>query len=515
MALFDIPKRNTKSQDIKIASKSKSTRISAPTIKGGNDILSRINQIKATVETNLGQYKDEYQVIRDQEILHDFISECIGNGYIAIDTETDGLDPLQNNLAGICPYTPNQKSAYIPINHISYITGQKAGNQLPADFVVSEFNRLLDSNPEIDMFNAKFDIRFLRAFGLNRMYCTWDGYLASRILNENEPHKNLKQLHQKYCLDGKGDAFRFDDLFKGIPFTYIPPDIGYLYAAHDPYITYELNEYQRKHLTDKTEREDIKNMYWVFKNIEMPCISVVADMEDNGILLDKDYASELSIQYNKLLKEKEEKFYRLCDDFGEKLDKYREEKGVNNKLEYPINISSSSQIAIMLYDVLKLQCPDKKNPRATGEEVLSKIEHPIAKAILEYREVKKLLTTYIDKLPECVNPKDGRIHCSFNQYGADTGRFSSSDPNLQNIPSHNKDIRKMFIASNNITEVSDRDNTFTVDRWSEVNTAEGWKYADKITEGDILLVEEDSVQLRIIVTRVDTLIDKNQITYYY
>jgi len=452
MPLFEIPKRASKAQDKKIAlvirqGKKTALVIKSVPYKGGNDILSRINQIKATVETNLGQYKEEYQVIRDKEVLHDFITECIGNSYIAIDTETDGLDPLQNVLAGICPYTPNQKSSYIPINHVSYITGQRASNQLEADFVISEFKRLLEKKPDIDMFNAKFDIRFLRAFGLSDIYCTWDGYLASRILNENEPHKNLKQLHQKYCLDGKGDAFRFDDLFKGIPFTYIPPDVGYLYAAHDPIITYELNEYQRKYLTDKTDREDIKNMYWVFKNIEMPCISVVADMEDNGILLDKDYASELSVQYNKLLKEKEEKFYRLCDDFGEKLDKYREEKGVNNKLEYPINISSSSQIAIMLYDVLKLQCPDKKNPRATGEEVLSKIEHPIAKAILEYREVKKLLTTYIDKLPECANPKDGRIHCSFNQYGADTGRFSSSDPNLQNIPSHNKDIRKMFIAS--------------------------------------------------------------------
>lgn len=447
MALFEVPKRNTKSQDKSILAKSKSVRVSAPTVKGGTDILSRINQIKATVETSLGQYKDEYIVIRDNKVLTSYIDTVIKNKYIAIDTETDGLDPLQNNLAGICIYTPEEKGAYIPVNHISYITGEKASNQLPSEVILKQFQRMLSKNPFIDMFNAKFDIRFLRAFGLKEIYCNWDGYLASRILNENEEHKNLKWLHNKYCLDGKGDAFRFEDLFKGIPFTYIPPDVGYLYAAHDPVITYELNSYQRKHLTDKTNREDIKAMYWVFQNIEMPCVSVVADMEDNGILFDKEYANKLSDQYNNLLKEKEEKFYRLCDDFGEQLDKYREKQGVNNKLEYPINISSASQIAIMLYDVLKLECPDKKNARATGEEVLSKLDHPIAKAILEYREVKKLLTTYIDKLPECVNPKDGRIHCSFNQYGADTGRFSSSDPNLQNIPSHNKDIRKMFVAS--------------------------------------------------------------------
>lgn len=446
MALFEVPNRAGKAQDKKVATKAKSKRAATPTVKGGSDILSRINQIKATVETNLGQYKEEYQVIRDKEVLHDFISECIGNGYISIDTETDGLDPLQNVLAGICPYTPNQKSGYIPINHVSYITGQRASNQLEADFVISEFDRLLKKKPDIDMFNAKFDIRFLRAFGLSGIYCTWDGYLASRILNENEPHKNLKQLHQKYCLDGKGDAFRFDDLFKGIPFTYIPPDVGYLYAAHDPIITYELNEYQRKHLTDKTDREDIKNMYWVFKNIEMPCIDVVANMEDNGILFDKNYANELSTKYNEMLKEKKEAFYQACEEYKDKIDNFKL-KHPDAKIDNPINIASPTQIAILLYDILKIESPDKKAPRGTGEPVLEKIDLPLAKAILDYREIAKLLSTYIDKLPECANPKDGRIHCSFNQYGADTGRMSSSDPNLQNIPSHNKDIRKMFIAS--------------------------------------------------------------------
>lgn len=464
MPLFEIPNRTTsKAQDKKIVSKTKSTRVSVPTIKGGNDILSRINQIKAVVEKNLGQYKEEYQLIRDQEVLHDFITECIGNSYIAIDTETDGLDPLVNILAGICPYTHNQKSAYIPINHISYITGVKASNQLSSDFILDEFKRLLVKKPYIDMFNAKFDIRFLRAFGLTDIYCNWDGYLASRILNENEPHKNLKQLHNKYCLDGKGDAFRFDDLFKGIPFTYVPPDIGYLYAAHDPIITYELCEYQRKYLTDKTDRQDIKDMYWVFKNIEMPCINVVADMEDNGILFDKEYAKELSVKYTALLEDKEKEFYKCCDEFKEQIEAFKSKswtvysdedisqpvgkRSNENLLDDPINIASPKQLAILLYDILKLESPDKKAPRGTGEEILSKFDMPLTNSILEYREVSKLLSTYIDKLPECVNPKDGRIHCSFNQYGADTGRFSSQDPNLQNIPSHNKDIRKMFIAS--------------------------------------------------------------------
>lgn len=444
MSLFEVPARAGKTQDNKVAKRSKSVVKSTTTIRGG--ILGKINEIKARVETNLGQFRDEYILIKEKEVLHDYITDCIGNGYISIDTETNGLDPLQDNLVGICPYTRGQRGAYIPLNHISYVTGVKAEGQLPMDFVISEFKRLLEKKPEIDMFNAKFDIRFLRANGLPEIYCTWDGYLASQLLNENEPTHGLKQLHRKYVLNGKGDAFSFDELFKGITFDKIPASVGYLYAAHDPVITTELCDYQRKYLREDNERKDMRDIYWVFKNIEMPCISVVADMEDAGIEFDMNYQQKLSSKYNALLEEKKEKFYRICDDFGTDLDKYREKQGVANKLEYPININSSAQIAIMLYDVLKIEPVDPKSPRGTGEEILAKIDHPVAKAILEHREVKKLLSTYVDKLPDCVNPKDGRIHCSFNQYGAKTGRFSSSDPNLQNIPSHNKDIRKMFKA---------------------------------------------------------------------
>jgi len=448
MALFSLPKtKSTKSKDKSIAGKSIQMKTPAPSIKGGAGLLDRIAAIKQMVDRSLGKYKDEYIYITNPEMLHDYITACIGNEYIAIDTETDGLDPLRNNIAGLCIYTPDQKGAYIPINHISYITHQRVPDQLNREFVLQEFQRLLKKKPYIDMFNAKFDIRVLRHFGLPDIYCTWDGYLAGKLLNENEAEANLKALHNKYCLDGKGDAFRFEDLFKGIPFTLIPYNIGYLYAAHDPVITYELNEYQRKYLKEDSSKKDMRDIYWVFENIEMPCIPVVADMEDAGISINTEYAQQLSIQYNDLLEQKKNNFYRICDDFGKDLDNYRKIQGSNNKLEYPINITSATQIAIMLYDVLKIDPPDKKSPRGTGEDILQKIDHPIAKAILEYREVQKLLSTYIDKLPECVNPDDGRIHCSFNQYGAKTGRMSSSEPNLQNIPSHNKDIRKMFIAS--------------------------------------------------------------------
>lgn len=447
-ALFEIPKklRMTKSQDKKIASSSVDLLPAATTVKGGRDVMSRINEIKALVERNLGQYRDIYQVIQEEDVLHDFITECIGNGYIAIDTETTGLDPMLDQIAGICSFTPGQKSAYIPLNHKSYITNTLTPNQLGIDFVGKEFKRLFDKKPQVDMFNANFDMRVLRHQAGIESYCTWDGYLASRLLNENEPHKNLKDLHNKYCLNGEGDAFRFDDLFKGIPFTLIPIQTAYLYAAHDPEITYQLCEYQRKYLREDSDREDIRQLYWVFKNIEMACVPVVANMEDVGVLFDLQYAEELSTKYNKLLVEKEAEVYSYINEYTEQINQYKK-KVSNNKLDDPINIGSPTQLAILLYDILQIEPPDKKKPRGTGEEILTKINNSISKSILEYRELQKLISTYIDKLPNCVNPNDGRIHCKFNQYGADTGRFSSQDPNLQNIPSHNKDIRKMFVAS--------------------------------------------------------------------
>jgi len=450
--LFDIPVRNDKQSDLVLAKKSKAkVAKTSTTIKGGGGIVGRINQIKTMVDTNLGQYKDKYQIIQQEELLHDFITECIGNSYISIDTETTGLDPLLDTLVGICPYTYGQKGSYIPLNHVSYITNEKVDGQLSMEFVMSEFKRLLDKKPDIDMFNASFDIRVMRANGLSGIYCTWDGFLASKILNENELEANLKALHNKYCLGGKGSAFRFDDLFKGIPFSMIPIQVGYLYAANDPVITTELCDYQRQHLRLDHEREDMRNIAWVFHNIEMPCVQATCDLEDAGIEIDLDYNEQLKIKYHALLNEKIQGFYDSCVAYTDVISEYRLSVGDGCKLENPINIASTTQLAILFYDILGLPLyydkKTKKNTRSTSEDALVKLNHPVADAVLEYRKLATLVSTFIDKLPECINPNDGRIHCSFNQYGAATGRYSSSEPNLQNIPSRNHDIRKMFKAT--------------------------------------------------------------------
>ena len=505
MALFDLPKRQEKEADKQLAKKANKVAKKPAAVSRSGGILDKISAIKEAVERNLGQYKDSYIVIQDLSVLRDYIAKCIENNYIAIDTETDGLDPMQNKLAGICIYTRGQKAAYIPLNHISYITKEKVLGQLDENDCRGEFERIIAAKIDIDMFNAKFDIRFLRnQLGLKDIYCTWDAYLASRLLNENEPQKGLKALHNKYCLDGHGDAFKFDELFKGIPFTMIPINVGYLYAAHDPEITCELCDYQRQFLDPNSPDcvGSLQGVSWVFHNIEMPCLPVVADMEDNGIALDFDYSARLSEKYNSLLEEKTKAFYNIINSIGiwTKIYDYKT-KHPNNKLDDPINMGSPTQVAILLYDILRIEPPDPRSPRGTGEAILQKMESPVAQAILDYREMAKLVSTYIDKLPKCANPKDGRIHCSFNQYGADTGRFSSSDPNLQNIPSHNKDIRKMFVATNGEFIVSTEDDYFSVSRFSEVFTMRGWVLADRLVSGDVLINCDEQYLIRNIETQ--------------
>lgn len=445
--LFDLSRANSRANDKALAKKAAIIRQAVPTIKSGDSLLDRLGQAKALVEKHLGKYIDRYTLIQNEKELADYITACIKNGVISIDTETTGLDPLLDDIAGICIYTPNEKAAYIPINHISYITNLKLDNQLSAEYIKKQFERFIAAGIDVIMFNAKFDIRVLRnRIGLHNIYCTWDCYLAQRLLNENEDSNALKKIHQKYVLDGKEDAFTFDELFKGIPFILVPLRTAMLYAAHDPEITYELYEYQKRFLRVDSPREDMRAIYWTFTNIEMPCVDATATMEDNGVLFDTDYQKVLSVKYNKLLDEKLDAFNKAVSVYDKEIAKYKLGHP-DVKLDNPINVKSPQQLATLFYDILGQEVIDKKKPRGTGEEILSKIDNPIAKAILDYRTLSKLVDTYIDKLPECINPNDDRIHASFNQYGAKTGRFSSDNPNLQNIPSHNKDIRKMFIAS--------------------------------------------------------------------
>ena len=533
--LFSIPQRASKEQDLQLAKKAQSSKKQAVTTvkRGGGGLADRIAQIKALVLSKLGMYADETLIIRDAQTLHDYISKAVNVGEIAIDTETTGLDPLIDKCVGVCLYTEGEKTAYVPINHVSYITHERLSNQLGIDIVREELERLKSPFIEIDMFNADFDLRVLKNQVGVELTCTWDCYLAARLMNDNEIaegcRNKLKPLHQKYCLGGKGDAFSFDDLFEKISFAFIPIQEGGLYAAHDAKITWEYKHFQQKYLyydetQDFSARNGMNGVSWTFFNIEMPCVPVVLEMEDTGTLLDLDYANQLSIKYNKLLDERLKAFHELVYENYKEDIAYATEKGA--KLDNPINVGSPMQLAILLYDIIGLDAGvDKRTGkpiRGTGDEILAKLDHPVCEAVRKYREVAKLISTYIDKLPECVNPNDKRIHCRFNQYGADTGRFSSSNPNLQNIPSHNKDIRKMFVASDGYVLMSsdfsqqEKLECFTLDKWLEVETPNGWVSASHVQIGDtVKTLDDNDSDTEIIIKKIESVVDKNQLIFYY
>ena len=453
--LFNLPaSRTTKGVDKSVVNKSTNKK-SAPIIVKGGGLIEKISSINALVESKLGKYKDDYIVITDIQDLISYIDAAAKTGIIAIDTETTGLDPISDKIVGMSIYTPGKKAAYIPIHHISYITGMEVEGQLCEKEIAIELIRMQDYNVKVIMYNAKFDLRVIKN-GLGvKLNCYFDCHLAAMCLNENEPH-GLKTLHSKYVLDGKEDEFSFGKLFDGITFDYVPIKTGYIYAARDAVDTYELYEWQLPYLTESNPlciEYGLEHVSKVFWDIEMPCIEVLAEMEDTGVDFDLDYAYELSEKYNKQKDEQLEEFYRILDMYKPEIEKYKLNNPVN-KLSDPINIASPTQLAILFYDILGIEAPDPKSPRGTGVEILQKIDNPLCKAILDYRATEKLLSTYVDKLPECINEKTGRIHCNFNQYGAKTGRMSSDNPNMQNIPSHNHDIRQMFKATDGYVMMS-------------------------------------------------------------
>jgi DNA polymerase I-like protein with 3'-5' exonuclease and polymerase domains len=449
MALFKVPERAGRSADSSIAKRANSTKKSSTTVKGGGGLIERINTARALTEKNLGKYRDDYMVIQDIMTLVNYFDKIIENGIMSTDTETTGLDPILDSIVGMSIYTPGKKPAYIPINHISYVTGIKIENQLPVHLIKEQLDRMNEHNTKIIMFNAPFDIRVIRNQIGSQLTCYWDCYVGARLLNENEDSNALKLLHQKYCTDGEGSASKFADLFKDISFALVPVPIAYLYAAHDAKITFELYEFQEPYLNPNSElcvERELEDVAWVFHNIEMPIVGVVADMEDTGVAFDMSLADELHTKYHAEMEKQLQSVYDAVDMYKTEIDDYKL-KNPGHKLSDPINLDSPTQVAILLYDIMNVGVIDEKSPRGTGEKILQQIDNAFTRALLEYRGVGKLISTYIDKLPTCVNPRDGRIHCKFNQYGADTGRFSSNDPNLQNIPSHNKDIRKMFKAT--------------------------------------------------------------------
>ena len=211
LSLFGDLSRPDKQSDIELTKKSNSKKKNAPTVRGGS-MSSKIKLVRDFVEKHLGKHKDLYTTITTEMQLEFYIKACVEVQCVSIDTETTGLDPMIDKIVGICLYYPGGSPAYIPLRHKSYITGELLDNQLPVE-VVAEYFKLLIGIKELEMFNAKFDTRFISNDLGVKLHCTWDGYLAARLMNENEERTALKPLHSKYVLTGEEDEFTFADIF--------------------------------------------------------------------------------------------------------------------------------------------------------------------------------------------------------------------------------------------------------------------------------------------------------------
>lgn len=443
LIILDKPK-DDKAKLKKLLDTSQTTTIKH--IGKNNSIEMKLSAIEEQVNSVLGHNKENITVIETAECLHNYIDSAIRHGVIAIDTETvkgelgeSALDTITCELTGVCLYTPDEKAAYIPVNHIDPYTQERLSTQISLEDLKIELLRLNEIKQIYH--NAKYDLKVLHWYLGVDLKAYWDTQIAAQLINEIESHE-LKYLYAKYVEHKQSKEYDFSSLFKTVDFRVVPPYIASLYAATDALITYQLYKYQEE-IFNTEDYKNIKNN--IFFGIEIPVLPAIANMENNGISLDTEMANELSKKNHIILDEKYEKFVSAYQPYKDKIDQYITKYGEASKLKIPININSPIQLAILLYDIMELKSPIRNSPRGTGEEILEKFDNPVCKAVLEYRGVAKLLSTYIDKLPNEISKRTNRIHANFNQYGAKTGRLSSDKPNLQNIP--HDDTRQLFYAS--------------------------------------------------------------------
>ena len=473
MSLFkDTFKRTTASKAndkkaLEILSKKKNKKTPVATVVP-KTIKQKVEYAKDLSLQVFGNKLDKIELVTDPNRIEEYLQVTLKNGILAVDTETNGLDRIDGKIAGICLYTPGEKGIYIPVGHVSYMTNQPLKDNVPCETMENFFKVCNEHNVKYILHNAKFDMHILYWMIGVKIVPYWDTLIAGQLLNENEPH-GLKVLYQKYCVraDEEQQVAKFNTLFNGIEFNSIPPSVGYMYAAFDPIMTYELYKFQEQYLDKEVGqycyRKGLERVADVFREIEMPLIEVVFDMEVQGVDIDTDLAKELKDKYTYYMNLAVDNFkaqiieLEVAGAFDELRVKHPDKFNKISELgDININIASNAQLVILFYDVLKLDPP--KGQRSVGEEQLKQLHHPLVDCILEYRGMSKLLSTYIEAIPNHIAKKDGKLHANFNQYGAKTGRFSSSDPNLQNIPSKTKklsdgtvidaghDIRQMFIA---------------------------------------------------------------------
>lgn len=362
-----------------------------------------------------------YHIADNEEEISKICSILANQKFFCFDTETDGIDPLTAELVGMSFSITKNEAWYVPV----------PANREEATKIVARFSPALQ-NPEIQKIgqNIKFDILVLRKYGVKVAGPLFDTMIAHYLLNPELRH-NMDYLAETYL---KYKTVSIEELIgpkgkkqgnmRNVPLNQISE-----YAAEDADITLQLKDYFEPLL----KQESVKDL---FHNIEMPLIYVLAEMEATGVTLDTSALKESSEILSGQLVSLEKEIHELAG------------------LEF--NINSPKQIGEVLFDRMKLDEKAKKTKTggySTSEEVLEKLrsKHPIIGKILEYRGLKKLLSTYIDALPELINKETGKIHTSFNQAVTATGRLSSTNPNLQNIPVRDemgREIRRAFTADN-------------------------------------------------------------------
>ncbi len=344
---------------------------------------------------------------------------------ISVDTETTSTDPMRADLVGISLAIENGTGYYLPLGH-------KQGKQLPKTEVISALKIVLEDEniPKIGH-NIKYDLLVLKRNGINLKPVSMDTMLAEWLTNPASRNLGLKNL--AWVRLGVEMTHIEELIGKGktqISMDEVPVDDAAPYAAADAEVTLRLAPILKMEL-------DKNNSTKLLSEMEAPLVPILAEMEETGILVDVPFFRRFASELQQRLAELEMQVYK--------------EAGM------PFNINSTQQLSRILFETLRLAPPDRGKKTSAGTystsaDVLETLrgEHPIVDMILEYRELAKLKSTYIDALPEQVNPTTGRIHTSYNQTGSVTGRIASSDPNLQNIPIRTelgKRVREGFIAS--------------------------------------------------------------------
>ena len=379
------------------------------------------------------EIETEYETILDDESLQNWIKKLQQADVFSFDTETTSLDYMQAEIVGVSFATETGKAAYVPLAH-DYMG---APEQLDREQVLEQLRPLLENKqPKIIGQHIKYDMNVLARYGIELTGIAYDTMLESYVLNSTASRHDMDSLALKY-LGQK--TIHFEDVAgkgkKQLTFNQIELEQASPYAAEDADITLRLHQTLWEQLSQQSV---LRN---VFEDIERPLIPVLSTIERNGVLVDVEM---LHAQSKELLEKMEHIKTQTFELAGEEF-----------------NLGSPKQLQQILFEKQGLPVL-KKTPKgqpSTAEEVLQELanDYPIPKLILEYRGMNKLRNTYTDRLPEQVDPDTGRVHTSYHQAVAATGRLSSSDPNLQNIPirsAEGRRIRQAFIAPEGYTIVA-------------------------------------------------------------